>query len=273
MSNYPDWGQAEVVVPSTGRADKMSTLDWLPQKLLPHTVVACRPMEVSTYRDSITTMGFAEVRVRPTPPGIHRARQFITHKAKTRYVLQVSDDLRFAIREGPGSVSLREATRQEVGAGLGQLLTWMQRDGFAHVGMSTRGGNNRVEEPYKDVTRMNDVYGHDTNVLHEHDVRWDRLQVMEDFDVTLQLLRLGYPNRVLYLMCWDQPATNHDGGCSTYRTPEVQKEGAFGLKELHPEFVRTRRASASNWEGFPEERWDVTCYWKKAYESSKEGEQ
>lgn len=104
---------------------------------------------------------------------------------------------------------------------------------------------------------------HDRETLHHHGVRWDNLPVMEDFDVTLQLLRLGYENMVLFEWAWGQPSSNAPGGCSAYRTYEVQKAGAEGLAALHPDYVTPVQKPSKNWRGF-DHRWDVKVRWKAA---------
>jgi hypothetical protein len=91
---------------------------------------------------------------------------------------------------------------------------------------------------------------------------------MEDFDVTLQLLRKGHRNAVLNQWAQDQGTSNAPGGCSTYRTPEVQAAGAYGLQKLHPDFVTVvDKETKQAWGGGV--RKDVRIAWKKALESSR----
>ena len=98
-------------------------------------------------------------------------------------------------------------------------------------------------------------------------VKFDRIQFMEDFDVTLQLLRAGKPNRLLHAWCHDQVTSNAPGGCSTYRTLAKQGVAAHSLKKLHPEFVRVvEKTTKTAWGGAT--RTDVQIAWKKAYKSS-----
>jgi hypothetical protein len=109
---------------------------------------------------------------------------------------------------------------------------------------------------------------YDVNVLREKGVRFDRLEVMEDFDVTLQLLRLGYKNANLARWCNEQVNSNEAGGCSIYRTMTLQSKCAQKLARLHPAFVKlTQRQTKTSWGGQP--RHDVIVQWRKAFESSK----
>jgi hypothetical protein len=97
-----------------------------------------------------------------------------------------------------------------------------------------------------------------------------RIPVMEDFDLTLQLLRKGYPNRVSYQYVWNQRGSGAEGGCSSYRTAEMQTNAALKLKELHPDFVSlVTKTAGTVWKDM-EERSDVTVQWQKAYEEGKQ---
>jgi hypothetical protein len=89
---------------------------------------------------------------------------------------------------------------------------------------------------------------------------------MDDFDLTLQLLRLGFQNRVSNEFCHSQ-VSHTPGGCSIYRTSAMQTESAHRLARYHPGFVRvvTRRCDerSSAWKGM-KERHEVVVQWKKA---------
>jgi hypothetical protein len=87
---------------------------------------------------------------------------------------------------------------------------------------------------------------------------------MEDFDVTLQLLRLGYANIVLAQWVHNQRGSGASGGCSTYRTMDMQAKAAKGLAKLHAPFVNVVYKQTSHaWGG--QARQDVVIAWKKAY--------
>jgi hypothetical protein len=116
---------------------------------------------------------------------------------------------------------------------------------------------------------MMNAYAYDTQALKELDIKLGRLPVMEDFDLTLQLLRKGYPNRVSYQYVWNQRGSGAEGGCSSYRTAELQEKAALQLREYHPGFVTLVTKSAGTvWEDMGE-RADVNIQWQKAYEEGQ----
>jgi len=90
-----------------------------------------------------------------------------------------------------------------------------------------------------------------------------RVKVMEDFDVNLQLLKKGLPSKISYYYAQGQGSSNAAGGCSEWRTLEVQSQGAERLKELHPEVVEVvEKETKTAWGGGT--RKDVKVQWKRA---------
>jgi hypothetical protein len=179
----------------------------------------------------------------------------------------MDDDMTFAYRPtmaSPKLVGLPPEDNRLVEL----FVYWRKLAGqYAHVGLSARQGNNRVDEEVKECCRMFNAYMYDMDRIKEADVVPGRLQVMEDFDLTLQLLRQGLPNAVIYKWCWNQKGSNAEGGCSQYRTNAMQTRAANLLAKLHPGFVRVVEKKSKNWQGM-ETRTDVVIYWKKAFEYS-----
>jgi hypothetical protein len=140
-------------------------------------------------------------------------------------------------------------------------------DEFAHVGIGSREGGNRLMGHRYFNTRLQRVLAYRTDVLQREGIRFDRLPVMEDFDVNLSLLRAGYRNVMLNWIVNDQGGSNAPGGCSQWRTLDMQAAAARKLAELHYGFVRTvEKTTKTAWGG--QTRLDVRIQWKKAYESS-----
>jgi hypothetical protein len=137
---------------------------------------------------------------------------------------------------------------------------------YAHVGVSGREGANRKTENFIENTRMMRVLAYDLDVIKGQDIRFDRCQYMLDFDVTLQLLRLGKPNLLINWAVQNQAGSNADGGCAaTGRTLESQEADAVTLRDLHPDFVTLVQKETKTWKGM-ESRTDVRIQWKKAYD-------
>ena len=144
-------------------------------------------------------------------------------------------------------------------------------DTYDHVGVSAREGNNRIGVGGLDLRNDN------TRTLRALAYRTDsflgvvhgRVDVMEDFDVNLQILRGGGSNTSLHYWAQGQSMTNAPGGCSTYRTHEVHERSAEKLAELHPGLVRLRLKENKTDAGGFGTRKEVTIQWKKAYQEGQ----
>jgi hypothetical protein len=91
-----------------------------------------------------------------------------------------------------------------------------------------------------------------------------RIETREDMDVTLQLLRKGYPNAVWHTTVANQRKYNAPGGATNERTVESMNADAYKLARLHPGYVRVddKRYKTS----VP--RLEVHCSWKKALQDA-----
>jgi hypothetical protein len=145
------------------------------------------------------------------------------------------------------------------------MMIWVEnllRD-YAHVGIGVRGGNNNVGTGDAPLLTENTrtmralAYRTDDFLSVEH----GRVQVMEDFDVNLQLLRRGLKNCCINYWCQDQKMTNAAGGCSGLRTHALHEAAAVRLAELHPGLVALRQKKNKTGGEFGE----VTIQWKRAF--------
>lgn len=204
--------------------------------------------------------------------GIAKTRQWIIDNSKTDFLMLLDDDLQFFKRLSD-NVSLLSTTTEELEELFLQQLTWLSIDDIALTSISVRQYNRFVTEDYNEVTRQMTNHGINKPLFDKHGFRFDKVELMEDFHLTLDLLTSGFKNRVSHLYSSGQPASNLSGGCSTYRTAEKQKECAEILKSAHPNFVTVveKQNQKSGWDGM-KSRHDVRVQWAKAYASSQEEE-
>ena len=248
---------------TAGRPAKMATWKALTPSLRKKTTIVVQYKERNLYDE------YPHVWV--LPKGINRlspTRQHILDETSHRYICMMDDDiLSFGWREYPYSIKLSVATSVQVNRMFAQCLRWMQQ-GIAHCGISPRGRNHTVEESVVINARLCQLLCYDVNVVRENDFRMDRVTLMQDFDMTLQMLRAGYENRVLYRGCTNTRGSGGCGGCNAYRKPEMQSATARKLAKLHPEFVKLRDKQSGQYKD--QMITDVTVQWKKAYASSQE---
>lgn len=249
----------QVLICTYGRANKQTTWNHLPQDIKARTELVVQDREKELYSQYPTLV------LPPHIQTIGATRQYLAEDPRYRKVVMLDDDLVFATRRKDDPTKFVPSTEEDVGDMFWAI--WEKLNDYAAVGVAPREGGNRNTQQYLYNTRMMRVLGMRFDVLREHGIRFDRLPVMEDFDVTLQLLRLGYQNILLNEWVNNQGGSNTEGGCSSYRTLEVQAEAAGGLASLHPQFVTVvTKQTKTAWEG--KERKDVRIQWKQAHASS-----
>jgi hypothetical protein len=260
-----------IYIPTLGRADKQITLRSLPKSVLKDVVLVADRKDMPNRQIAAYQSNGMLVLECPER-GIGKVRQWIVdnHNVKKhgKALLMLDDDLRFFKRRTDDRTKFLPATEQDVNDML-QTVENLSTE-YAHGGILPREGGNRVLERLKWNTRNLRALYYDVTVLRKKKIRFDGLPVMEDFDAALQLLRAGYPSVTVCGFVQDQTRSNAPGGCSTYRTLDVQKQGALGLQKLHPEFVKTvEKTTKTAWGGAT--RTDVMVQWKKVYLSSQKG--
>lgn len=246
----------EIFIPSLARPNRQETWENLPESLRERTRLLVDESELHAYKKyPCVALPFR---------GIGKVRQWAIENAHEKVVM-LDDDLRFAMRRTDEPTKFRPATSQEVA----KVFEYLEQclSSYAHASVATREGGNRDPSDYLYNTRLLRVLAYRADVLRMENISFDRLPVMEDFDVTLQLLRKGYANVVLNWAVQDQLGSNLSGGCSTYRSLEIQKEAAYKLRDLHSDFVTVvTKQTKTAWQG--QERTDVRIQWKKAFESA-----
>jgi hypothetical protein len=194
--------------------------------------------------------------------GIAATRQWIVDNAQQPQIIMIDDDFTFFKRKSDTDYHLELCQPEDTAA----MITWIYDNlrKYPMVGISMRQGNNRKEGLVELNTAINGVLGIYVPTLNKCDIKFTDVEVMEDKHVGLALLTRGYENIVSYQYAYNQPASNTGGGCSTFRTPELQKAGAEKLHSLYPLFVKVvkKETTSSWWKG---DRYDVTVQWKKAY--------
>lgn len=253
----------KIFIPSYRRPNAVKTLESIPDGWLKHTFIVCDQDEHLDYE-----LANPEANVLSIPEdikGIAAKRQWIVSATRERYIMMLDDDMTFAHRPDMRSPKLVASDKTQVGRMLNSINTMVGIDAPA-IGVSARQGNHNSAVAAVECTRMMNAYAFDTKVLKEHNIRFDDVVIMEDFHVTLSLFKHGYKNIVLYNHCWNQKGSGAAGGCSEWRTAEVQKEGAERLAELHPGYVKVvEKDSKSLWKNM-KHRYDVRVQWRKCYD-------
>ena len=253
-------------IPSKGRANNQLTLASLSPEVRARCFILVDGDEVWDYEDA---GNFNSLPMPDGLTGIGNVRQWAIDNCPTPYLFLLDDDMVFFTREQPGSPKLRKTTGDDINTMFSELIDWMDFDGVPVVGLSARQGNNHVDGDYVEATRQMNFHGVDVARFKELGLVFNGQEVMEDFFMILSLLTKGYTNRVFYKYCWNQIGSGAEGGCSSYRTWELQKLCAEKLRDKFPDFVTVvKKKTTTTWKEFGE-RYDVRVQWKKAYAFGK----
>lgn len=253
-----------IVITSRERATRCRVLKFLSPEILSRTVLVVHRQERDAYMPFVKQYGLRAV-VCHRHDKLGSIRQWVVEAAKKPKLILLDDDIQFFVRKR-GEIRLQKADDAEVTKMFVAISTTL--DTYAHVSISAREGNNHGPDDWVYTTRMLRLLAYDTAILLEC-AQFDRIEIMSDFDVTLQLLCAGYPNAVSFHWAQDQPGTQSPGGCAAYRTVEAHRETCYKLMDLHPNFVRIREKENKTGGEFGK-RTEVTISWKKALESYQE---
>lgn len=251
----------KLVIHTYGRADKQVTLNNIPKAHHKNLWLAVQKREA--YRYNYSNLIILPKEIKKLSP----TRQYLVETCEEEQLLLMDDDLLFYKRLDD-SVKLTKMGKTDFTKMFNMLSKWLKKE-VHHVGISAREGNNRVADDFKLCTRAMRVLGYNVKTLVDNNFRFDRIPTKQDFDMTLQMLREGYANKVSYTYCQNQSGSNTEGGCSTYRTEAMMNSSAIKLAKLHHPFVKVvEKETKTAWGGGV--RKDVLIQWKKAYASYAE---
>ena len=252
-----------VYIPTKGRQGlPLLTMGYLMEFSDVHPIIVCPSEEADNLRCQYNTYSVQAVNMKY----LGEVWQRILENCPTNGVIIIDDDLKFDVRQKGWSNDLEPIKD------LNPMFEWMsdQLDaGYAHGAISSRKINclrNSIESDLHDCANAKDCLFFNRDVLLQEGARLDRLKTMQDFDITLQLLSMGYPNRVGYNWSVDQKDPAAAGGTTLYRTPDVQKEAAYRLASLWPDFVKVIQKEAASKEAiYGGTRYDVRIAWRKCW--------
>jgi hypothetical protein len=233
-----------------------------PDYVKEHATLVCPESELSEH----LSLGRTAIATPDSVKGIAATRQWIVENCETEQLMMCDDDQGFGCRRD-GESKTRKLEDNEYQVMFDDVVKHLKTYNAVGIPSSTISVMN-YPKVVLSPGRMFNMYAFNKSALLDNDIRFDVMPVMEDFHVTLSLLKLGMPNAILLNWHWTSGGSNAKGGCSTYRTREVQREGALKLAELHSPFVRVVEKESKSWGGELSTRTDVRVAWKKALESA-----
>lgn len=245
-----------ILIPTLDRVNKQSTWDNLPREVIYKTRLVVSAGEEAAHRELGRRTTVCPVQGR----GMPLVRQWMLEYAarlEDDRVIMMDDDLKAAKRREGGRISLSdEAERLE---GIDWLFS--QLETIVHCGWSERSMDWDSSEEYIDNTRTIQAVGYRARAVLNSGASFSKdvpdWYFMEDYHMTLQLLRKGFPNRRSLVYRYNCSSFNTPGGCNLFRSEDRMREAPEILARLHSHAVKV---------GFRNNRPTVNIQWRKAYQ-------
>lgn len=259
-----------IFIPTLGRGPELQyTLRELGPAICKkyHATLVCAPKEAKALSVCEEIYG-CEVWPCRVQGNIGKVRQWIVDNTDDPHILVMDDDLQsWSWRhEQPDKVAYRKATPQQRMKGIDEVAMRLRK--FAHGAIGHRlFANNRNSLEFN--TRQLRALAYNVDVLVYEQVKF-RMELMEDLDVQLQLIKRGHEGFQINTLVQEQKGSNEAGGCSTYRSDDRQTAAAHKLAELHPDCVtvvqKKQKGNGTMWG----DRTDVRISWRKAIRAGQE---
>lgn len=231
-----------IYIPTRGRVDNQLSVTNLPENVHRRIMLVCPKGEVNSLRSNYPTV--AVLGQPDSIASLSEKRHWIAELAKTSKVpfwFQMDDDLNFFVWTGEKHTRLVNdpaATKKFFLKTLPSLIRDYKVVGFGTKGFALPGG---VKENY----HLGFVFGMRTTTGLSKIV-WERLELYEDIDYTLQLLKNGVKIAVTYDLVVEQRKSAADGGLAGERTDKLAEKCLKKLMDLHPGIVKQKEASGQH---------------------------
>jgi len=255
----------KIYIPTRGRIETQTTWRSIGESARQKACLVCPEDEVKYHlRFNRRVLSRGKV------TGINNVREFIMdHAIEHNHdkIVMLDDDLIFGKRIDNKSPSLRKTTEADMPYFFQRIELLLNM--YNHVGVSPRQMNDKhFPNTLKFGMRINAVHALNPKQISKYDIRYNDVELMEDYYMTLSLFAKGEPNAVIVDWTWDQRGgSGQKGGCSNYRTPELQEKASRKLAELFPDFVKVvEKETKTGWEGM-KKRYDVRVQWQRAFKA------
>lgn len=251
-----------IYIPSYQR-DKVDTLKYLPKNLLKQTVIVVQKRDKERLQN--LPDGVRKVVLPDEIRSIGPTRQWILDNAESPEIIMIDDDVTMSIRKAEFLYNLIGATHNHVEEHMENMRYLLRY--YPLVGTSERKeGHLRYSGYVSEVGRHTRFHVINIPRVQELGVRYDRTNLIEDYDFILQILEAGVPNAVYHQLFTGDASTASPGGCLEMRKSIDLLRNMETFRDMHPEGVVkivTKETKVGK-EVFS--RPDAVIGWKKAYE-------
>lgn len=258
-----------IYIMTRGRVGNQRTYESIPDSWRPQTFLVCPEGEDHG--------GIPTIQVPPYVDNYSRKMEWILYDGMgddQQKCLILDDDLVFSRRvmRDNGTVGLQTIkTRDEVNYWMPDCLSMIRQllEDTALVGVHPRQMGHTAPVPYKVNGKVICVQGLNRSMIGQIPDLY-RFPILADVILNATLLSRGQGNKLITDFCVDWGTCQAPGGCSDYRTPEMQAEACYWLEERFGPYIKAKvKKAKNNWMGG--ERVDFTGQWKRLYEAGVAG--
>lgn len=251
-----------ICIMSRGRAGKVETTKWIPQKWRGKTYIVVPPSEFEAY---------IRARVHPWEYGIETQPDHVTNYSQKfklltyeafpgeKKIVICDDDLYFNEYIDERLCVIKDPER------LATMFDMMEKmlDKIALVGVHPRMMAQTARTPFEWNSKIVTIQGINRELVPPN-LPLDRFPILADVVLNCSLLARGIPTARITTHFVDWLPSQSAGGCD-YRTADMQRDAtAWIAKEFGPYAKQViKRPKAAKWLG--DERYDLNVRWKDLY--------
>ncbi len=264
-----------IAIPTRNRYDMMDkgTLSNIPENLMEHVYLFVRDDEYEQYVPVVEKYGCGLINLLEEPinfmrdpeAGMAEVRDFIVRYCYENDIvncIMIDDDIRFAVHELKAEkTTYHPMSKEEFHSMIMDLLEASSPE-LPLAGIQARQFSNNKLSKFEYNTRIIQLQAlHIPTIISEGVTFTYEAPFISDYNFALELLTRGYRNIVLNKYTRDDKP-NEKGGCSEYRTAELQSASAVALYKKFPDVVRLVQKTNGSWKT---PRINPVVSWKKAY--------
>lgn len=249
---------------SRGRAGKVTTLASIPESWRGRTYLVVPDAEAVQY----AVEHHADCNILPAALDVTNYSQKFQSILDDRMgdgldkAVILDDDLVFSAREGKSLKTIRDSSRLE------KLWHDMEvlLEKYPLVGVHPRAMGQNAPPGYVENGRIICIQGINRRLIG--DVHVADHPILADVFLNCALLARGMPNAIITDFFQDHGPCQAPGGCSIYRTSEMQERAIDDLCRLYPGYIKKvyRKPKVAGWMvGEDGTRVEFTGQWKKLY--------
>ena len=253
-----------IFIPTLGRSDNQITYDNLCDKWKSKTILIVQEHEAHLYQNYNIQVLPAHIKsIAPT-------REWIAQQNIGKIYGVLDDDLKFYRTRMKGETfdkSKRKMTDEDFDELEQTIFSWLNDD-IAVCGLSNAVRPPNINDEYEDIKSVSQLFFFDGKKIPVYDISWNDCVVTEDTHVLLQLTKKGLKSRISNRFRYESAPPAMAGGCSTFRTIELQNESNLTLFKLHPGLVRLVEKEVTRGGFAGQTAIHAVVQWKKAYQTS-----